>query len=53
MAGIVQRAMNNKMADNGEILSDEDKEMLFSSLHEIDIKIEQIEVKEVKIENAN
>jgi hypothetical protein len=53
MAGVVQRAMNSKMADTDEILSDEDKEMLFSSLQEIDIKVEQIEVKEAKIENAN
>jgi len=48
MAGIVQRAMNSKMADTDEILSDEDKEMLFSSLQELDSKSKQIEVK-----NAN
>ena len=48
MAGIVQRAMNSKMADTDEILSDEDKEMLFSSLQELDKKVE-----EVKIEDAS
>jgi hypothetical protein len=31
MAGIVQRAMNTKMAEGDDILSDEDKELLFSS----------------------
>jgi hypothetical protein len=45
MAGIVQRAMNSKMADTDEILSDEDKEMLFSSLQELDSKTKEIEVK--------
>ena len=44
MAGIVQRAMNSKMADTDEILSDEDKEMLFSSLQELDKKVGEIEV---------
>tara|TARA_R110002153_G_scaffold66131_1_gene176815 strand:+ start:1211 stop:1579 length:369 start_codon:yes stop_codon:yes gene_type:complete len=44
MAGIVQRAMNSKMADTDEILSDEDKEMLFSSLQELDNKVEEIKV---------
>ena len=48
MAGIVQRAMNSKMADTDEILSDEDQEMLFSSLQELDKKVE-----EVKIEDAS
>ena len=47
MAGIVQRAMNSKMADTDEILSDEDKEMLFSSLQELDSKTKEIEVKHV------
>ena len=46
MAGIVQRAMNSKMADTDEILSDEDKEMLFSSLQELDKKVEEIEVED-------
>ena len=44
MAGIVQRAMNSKMGDSDEILSDEDKEMLFSSLQDLDKKVEEIEV---------
>ena len=48
MAGIIQRAMNTKMADDGELLSDEDKEMLFSSLQELEIKVEEIKVEEVK-----
>ena len=47
MAGIVQRAMNIKMADTDEILSDDDKEMLFASLQELDTKVEKIEVKDV------
>ena len=51
MAGIVQRAMNSKMADTDEILSDEDKEMLFSSLQELDQKIEEVVVKENDIVN--
>ena len=46
MAGIVQRAMNSKMADTDEILSDEDKEMLFSSLQELDQKVDEVKVKE-------
>ena len=48
MAGIIQRAMNTRMADGDELLSDEDKEMLFSSLQELDTKIEEIKVEEVK-----
>jgi hypothetical protein len=51
MAGIVQRAMNSKMADSDEILSDEDKEMLFSSLQELDKKVEETKIEEV--ESAN
>ena len=50
MAGIVQRAMNSKMADTDEILSDEDKEMLFSSLQELDKKVEETITE--KVENA-
>ena len=54
MAGIIQRAMNTKMAEGDDILSDEDKELLFSSLQELDIKAEvEIEVKEPKLEDAN
>jgi len=48
MAGIIQRAMNTRMADGDELLSDEDKEMLFSSLQELEIKVEEIKVEEVK-----
>ena len=43
--------MNSKMADTDEILSDEDKEMLFSSLQELDQKIEEVVVKENDIVN--
>ena len=46
MAGIVQRAMNSKMGDSDEILSDEDKEMLFSSLQDLDKKVEEIEIED-------
>jgi hypothetical protein len=54
MAGIVQRAMNTKMAEGDDMLSDEDKELLFSSLQDLDIKAEvEIEVKEPKLEDAN
>jgi hypothetical protein len=53
MAGIVQRAMNTKMAEGDDILSDEDKELLFSSLKDLDTKVEQVEVKEPKLENAS
>ena len=48
MAGIVQRAMNSKAADSEELLTDEDKEMLFSSLQELDNKIEVPKLEEVK-----
>jgi len=47
MAGIVQRAMNSKMADTDEILSDEDKEMLFSSLQELDQKVEESKIEQI------
>jgi hypothetical protein len=54
MAGIVQRAMNTKMAEGDDILSDEDKELLFSSLKELDIKAEkEIQIKETKLEDAS
>ena len=52
MAGIVQRAMNSKMVDSDELLSDEDKEMLFSSLQELDSKIEVKQIEPTKIEEA-
>jgi len=48
MAGIVQRAMNTKAADSEELLTDEDKEMLFSSLQELDKKIEVPKLEEAK-----
>ena len=47
MAGIVQRAMNSKMVDSEEILSDEDKEMLFTSLQELDKKVEEVKIEKV------
>ena len=52
MAGIVQRAMNSKMVDSDELLSDEDKEMLFNSLQELDNKIEVKQIEPTKIEEA-
>ena len=51
MAGIVQRAMNSKMVDSDELLSEEDKEMLFSSLQELDKNIEVPKLEE-NIEKA-
>ncbi len=48
MAGIVQRAMNSKAADSEELLTDEDKEMLFSSLQELDNKVELPKLEEAK-----
>ena len=51
MAGIVQRAMNSKAADSEELLTDEDKEMLFSSLQELDSKVEIPQLEE-NIEKA-
>ena len=50
MAGIVQRAMNSKMADDTEILSDDDKEMLFASLQELDTKVEKTKIDKVEDE---
>tara|TARA_B100000131_G_C17926715_1_gene536588 strand:+ start:382 stop:750 length:369 start_codon:yes stop_codon:yes gene_type:complete len=46
MAGIVQRAMNSKIADGDELLSEEDKEMLFSSLQELDKKTEKVVIED-------
>ena len=48
MAGIVQRAMNSKIADGDELLSEEDKEMLFSSLQELDKKTEKVVIEDAK-----
>lgn len=42
MAGIVQRALNsNKNEDDSLLLSDSDKEMLFQSIQELDIKAKE------------
>ena len=48
---IVQRAMNSKAVDSEELLTDEDKEMLFTSLQELDQKVEIPQLEE-KIEKA-
>jgi hypothetical protein len=40
--------MNSKAADSEELLTDEDKEMLFSSLQELDKKVEVPKLEEVK-----
>ena len=48
MAGIVQRAMNSKAVDSEELLTEEDKEMLFSSLQELDNKVELPKLEEAK-----
>ena len=48
MAGIVQRAMNSKIAYGDELLSEEDKEMLFSSLQELDKKTEKVVIEDAK-----
>ena len=48
MAGIVQRAMNSKIADGDELLSEEDKEMLFTSLQELDKKTETPFIQDAK-----
>ena len=45
MASVVQRALNSKAADRDELWTDADKEMLFSTLQELDTKVEDIEVK--------
>jgi hypothetical protein len=41
MAGIIQRALNSNKTDDGEFLSDLDKEMLFQSIHELDNKLKE------------
>ena len=50
MASVVQRALNSKIADGDELLTDADKEMLFSTLQELDTKVEDIEVKSEQIQ---
>lgn len=41
MAGIVQRAMNSNIGSDDLLLSDSDKEMLFQSMNELDIKAKE------------
>lgn len=41
MAGIVQRAMNSNVGSDDLLLSDSDKEMLFQSMNELDIKAKE------------
>ena len=41
MAGIVQRAMNSNVGGDDLLLSDSDKEMLFQSMNELDIKAKE------------
>jgi hypothetical protein len=41
MAGIVQRAMNSNTGGDDLLLSDSDKEMLFQSMNELDIKAKE------------
>jgi hypothetical protein len=40
--------MNSKIAEGDELLSEEDKEMLFSSLQELDKKTEQSVIEDAK-----
>ena len=49
MASVVQRALNSKFADGDELLTDADKEMLFSTLQELDTKVEDIEIKSEQV----
>lgn len=41
MAGIVQRAMNSNQGSDDLLLSDSDKEMLFQSMNELDVKAKE------------
>jgi hypothetical protein len=41
MAGIVQRALNSSSNNDDILLSDNDKEMLFQSIQELDTKIKE------------
>ena len=41
MAGIVQRAMNSNTGGEELLLSDSDKEMLFQSMNELDVKAKE------------
>ena len=51
MASVVQRALNSKAADGDELLSHADKEMLFSSLQEMNKDVEEDTIKLEKITN--
>jgi hypothetical protein len=41
MAGIVQRAMNTSSGDDGMLISDAEKEMLFESIQQLNTKSEE------------
>ena len=41
MAGIIQRALNSSSNNDDILLSDNDKEMLFQSIQELDTKIKE------------
>jgi hypothetical protein len=41
MAGIVQRSLNSSKGDEEGLLSESDKEMLFQSIQELDIKVKE------------
>jgi hypothetical protein len=41
MAGIVQRAMNATSSDDGMLISDAEKEMLFESIQQLNSKSEE------------
>ena len=51
MASVVQRALNSKAADENELLSEADKEMLFQSLQEMNKDVEEDTIKLEKITN--
>ena len=51
MASVVQRALNSKAADDNELLSEADKEMLFQSLQEMNKEVEEDTIKLEKITN--
>ena len=51
MASVVQRALNSKAADESELLSEADKEMLFQSLQEMNKDAEEDTIKLEKITN--
>ena len=51
MASVVQRALNSKAADENELLSEADKEMLFQSLQEMNKNVEEDTIKLEKITN--